>query len=52
MLAETMVAALRKGNEGCFICGNKNNLKRDFPKKAEKKKKEKEKTSKNLPWLP
>ena len=41
MLAETMVAALRKGNEGCFTCGNKNNLKRDGPKKAKKKKKRK-----------
>ena len=36
MLAETMVAALRKGNEGCFTSGN-NPLKRDCPKKAEKK---------------
>ena len=35
MLAETMVAALRKGNEGCFTSGN-NPLKRDCPKKAEK----------------
>ena len=34
MLAETMVAALRKGNEGCFTYGNKNHLKRDCPKKA------------------
>ena len=41
MLAETMVAALRKGNEGCFICGNKNHLKRDFPKKAGKNKNKK-----------
>ena len=38
MLAETMVAALRKGNEGCFTCGNKNQLKRDYPKKAKKNK--------------
>ena len=37
MLAETMVAALRKGNEGCFTCGDKNCLKRDCPKKANKK---------------
>ena len=34
ILAETMIAALRKGNEGCFTCGNKNQLKRDCPKKA------------------
>ena len=34
MLAETMVAALRKGNERCFTCGNKNHLKRDSPRKA------------------
>ena len=39
MLAETMVAALRKGNEGCFTRGNKNHLKRDFPKKAKKNRK-------------
>ena len=38
MLAETMVAALRKGNEGCFTCGDKNHFKRDCPKKANKKK--------------
>ena len=37
MLAETMVAALRKRNEGCFTCGDKNHLKRDGPKKANKK---------------
>ena len=36
MLAETMVAALRKGN-GCFTCGDKNHLKRDLLKKANKK---------------
>ena len=34
MLAETMIAALGKGNEGCFTCGNKNHLKEDCPKKA------------------
>jgi len=34
MLAETMVAALRKGNEGCFTYGDRNHLKRDCPKKA------------------
>ena len=42
MLAETMVAALRKGNEGCFTFGNKNHLKKDGLKK-DKKKKEKKK---------
>ena len=36
MLAETMVAALRKENEGCFTCGVKNPLKRDCPEKANK----------------
>ena len=34
MVAETIAAALRKGNKGCFTCGNKNHLKRDGPKKA------------------
>ena len=28
-LAETMIAALRKENEGCFTCGDKDHLKRD-----------------------
>ena len=36
MLAETMVAALGKGNETCFACGNKSHLKRDCLKKAKK----------------
>ena len=31
MLAQIMVAALRKGYEGCFTCGDKNHLKRDCP---------------------
>ena len=47
MLAKTMAAALRKGNERYFTCGNKNHLKRDGPKKAKKKKKRKEKIYKN-----
>ena len=34
MVAETIAAAVRKGNKGCFTCGNKNHLKRDSPKKA------------------
>ena len=37
MLAETMATTFKKGNEGCFTCGNKNHLKRDCPKKATKK---------------
>ena len=37
MPAETMVACFKKGNEGCFIYGGKNHLKRDGPKKADKK---------------
>ena len=31
MLAETMAAAFRKGNEACFTCGDKNHLKRELP---------------------
>jgi len=37
ILAETMVAALRKGNDGCFTCRDKNNLKSECPKKVYKK---------------
>ena len=37
MLAETMAAAFIKGNEGCFTCGDKNHLKGDCPKMANKK---------------
>ena len=36
MLAETMAACFIRGNEGCFICRDKNHLKRDCPKKANK----------------
>ena len=50
MLAETMAAAFRKQNEGCFTCGDKYHFKRNCPKKAKEKKKKK--TSKNLPLLP
>ena len=28
MLAETMVAAFKKGNEGCFACGDKTHFKK------------------------
>ena len=37
MLAETIATVFRKGNEGCFTCGDKNHLKRHCPKKANKK---------------
>ena len=37
MLVETMAAAFRKGNEGGVTGGDKNHLKRDCPKKANKK---------------
>ena len=37
MLAETTATTFKKGNEGCFTCGDKNHLKRDCPKKANKK---------------
>ena len=37
MLGETMATTFKKGNEGCFTCREKNHLKRDCPKKANKK---------------
>ena len=37
MVAKTMVATFRKGNERCFTCGDKTHLKRDCPKKAKNK---------------
>ena len=37
MLAETMAAIFRKRNDECFTCGDKNHLKRDCSKKANKK---------------
>ena len=37
MLAETMAAAFRMGNEGYFTGGYKSHLKRDYAKKANKK---------------
>ena len=36
MFAETMVAAFKKGNEGCFACGDKTHLKKDCLKKHAK----------------
>ena len=32
-----MATTFKKGNEGCFTCGDKNHLERDSPKKANKK---------------
>ena len=37
MLAETMATAFRKQNGGRFTCGDKNHLRRDCPKKANKR---------------
>ena len=45
-LAETIAATFKKGNKGYFTYGDKNHLKRDCPKKANKK------TPKNLPSTP
>ena len=36
MLTEIMAADVRKRNEGCFTCGDKNHLKGDCPKKPSK----------------
>ena len=37
ILAETMATTFKKENEGCFICGDKNHFKSDWPKKTNKK---------------
>ena len=37
MLAEAMAAAFKKGNEGCFVCGDKSHLKKNCPKKHTEK---------------
>ena len=37
MLAEAMATAFKKGNEGCFVCGDRSHLKKDCPKKSQKK---------------
>ena len=49
MLIETMGACFKKENKRCFTCRDKNHLKKDCPKKVQKK--TKTKTSKNLPSL-
>ena len=36
ILAETMAVSFKRGNEGCFTCGDKNHLKTDCLKKANK----------------
>ena len=52
MLMEAMAAVFKKGNEGCFVCGDKSHLKKDCPKKCtEKVKTVKKKTSRSLPLL-
>ena len=47
MLAETMAAAFKKGNERCFTYGDKTHFKKDCPKKYT----EKIKANKNFPKL-
>ena len=47
MLAEAMAAAFTKGDEGCFVCGDKSHLKNDCPKKHT----EKNKTTKKPPGV-
>ena len=47
MLAEAMAAAFKKGDEGCFVCGDKSHLKNDCPKKHT----EKNKTTKKPPGV-
>ena len=37
MLAEAMAAAFKKGEEGCFVCGDRSHLKNDCPKKHTEK---------------
>ena len=38
ILAEAMAAAFKKGEEGCFVCGDRSHLKNDCPKKHTEKK--------------
>ena len=37
MLAEAMTTDFKKGNERCFVCGDRSHLKKDCPKKSQKK---------------
>ena len=37
MLVEAMATVFKKGNEGCFVCGDKSHFKKDYPKKYTEK---------------
>ena len=50
MLAETMAAAFKKGDEGCFACGDKAHIKKDCPKKHANKNKNNKNFQKICPY--